>query len=224
MPAETFTTAGVPGKATDIAEPVPGPTTDRVARRAREHHAYVICPITTRRDGRCWNSAVIVDREGRIAGIYDKAHPVTTSHDYTVFEDGILPGGAPPVFDLDFGRVGIPICFDAGFPETWQLLADQGARLIFWSSAYNGGFPLRAYAYLHHVYVVSSVRTDKSRIIDPCGAVLAQADQWANVIWRDVNLDYAVCHYDWNYNIPDRTRRAIPGAWTSARTRTRRIS
>ena len=208
---ETYTTAGVPGKAADIAEPVPGPTLDRVARRARESRAYVICPITTLRDGECWNSAVIVDREGRIAGIYDKAHPVTTSHDYTAFEDGIMPGGSPPVFDLDFGRVGIQICFDAGFPETWQQLADQGARLIVWSSAYNGGFPLRAYAYLHHVYVVSSVRAERSRIIDPCGAVLAQADQWANVIWRDVNLDFAVCHYDWNYSIPDRIQARYPG-------------
>ncbi len=51
----------------------------------------------------------------------------------------------------------------------------------------------------------------RSRIIDPCGAILAQADQWANVIWRDVNLDYAVCHYDWNYSIPDRIQARYPG-------------
>ncbi len=143
--------------------------------------------------------------------MYDKAHPVTTSHDYTSFEDGMMPGGAPPVFDLDFGRIGVQICFDAGFPENWQQLADQGARVVVWASAYNGGFPLQAYAYLHHYYVVSAVRPSRSRIIDPCGAVLAQTDDWVNVIWRDVNLDYAVCHYDWNYSIAERIQARYPG-------------
>jgi predicted amidohydrolase len=208
---ETFSTVSVPGQAEDLAEPLPGPTTDLFARRARERRAYVICPLITRRDGRCWNSAVLLDRDGQIAGVYDKAHPVTTSYDYSSFEDGMMPGGEPPVFDLDFGRIGVQICFDAGFPENWQRLADQGARAVVWVSAYNGGFPLQAYAYLHHYYVVSAVRPSRSRIIDPCGAVLAQTDDWANVIWRDVNLDYAVCHYDWNYSIPERIQARYPG-------------
>ena len=193
------------------AEPVPGPTTDAVARRAREHGCYVICPIKTARDGTHWNSAVIVDRSGEIVGIYDKVHPVTTSSDYTVFEGGIAPAPAARVFDLDFGRIGIQICFDAGFPETWQSLADQGARIVFWPSAYNGGFPLQVYAYLHHYYVISAVRTDRSRIIDPCGVVLAETDELSCVIYRDINLDYAVCHYDFNLPIPDRIMATYPG-------------
>ena len=167
---------------------MPGPTTDAVARRAREHGCYVICPIKTVRQGVYWNSAVVIDRTGEILGIYDKVHPVTTSSDYTVFEGGIAPGPVdPPVFDLDFGRIGIQICFDAGFPETWQALADKGAQIVFWPSAYNGGFPLQVYAYLHHYYVISSVRTDKSRIIDPLGGILAETDDVTSVIYRDIN-------------------------------------
>ncbi len=187
----------------DVAEPVPGPTTDLIAKRARKHNSYVICPIKTRRAGRLWNSAIIIGRQGDIVGIYNKAHPVTTTADYTAMEDGITPGGEPPVFDLDFGRVGIQICFDAGFPESWQTLADKGARLIFWPSAYNGGFPLQVYAYVHHVYVVSAVETSSSRIIDPLGHILAATDPHVNVITRDINLDFCVCHYDFNYSIPD---------------------
>jgi beta-ureidopropionase len=214
---ETFTTVSLPdGPLSELAEAVPGPTTDAVARRAREHGCYVICPIKTAREGMYRNSAVIVDRAGDILDIYDKVHPVTTSSDYTVFEGGIMPAqrhsdGAAWTFDLDFGRIGIQICFDAGFPETWQSLADQGARIVFWPSAYNGGFPLQVYAYLHHYYVISAVRTDKSRIIDPCGVVLAETDDLSCVIYRDINLDYAVCHYDFNLPIPDRIMAAYPG-------------
>jgi predicted amidohydrolase len=209
---EAFTTVSVPSDGTgERAEPVPGPTVDAVAERARRHRCYVICSILTRREGRCWNSAVVIDRSGEVVDIYDKLHPVTTSPDYTVFERGMTPGTAAPVFDLDFGRVGIQICFDVGFPESWAELARQGARLVFWPSAYNGGRPLEVYAALHRCYVVTSVRTDRSRIIDPCGTVLDQTDRQVNVIVRDINLDFAVCHYDFNYSIPDRIQAAYPG-------------
>jgi predicted amidohydrolase len=209
---EAFTGAGIPDKArAQVAEPVPGPTTDAFARRAKAHRCYVICPIRTAREGKQWNSAVVLDRSGQILGIYDKVHPVTTSPDYTVFEDGIFPGGEPPVFDLDFGRVGIQICFDAGFPETWAALARKGAKAIFWPSAYHGGFPLQAHSYLHHYYVITSVRTEQSRIIDPCGRVVAETDSQVNFVVRDLNLDFVVAHYDFNYAIPDRLLDAYPG-------------
>jgi beta-ureidopropionase len=201
---ETFTTVGTRGDAAKLAEPVPGPTTDACAKRAKEHGAYVVCPIRTKRDGAQRNSAVIIGRDGGIVGIYDKSQPVTTTQDYTIMERGVVPGPAqPPVFDLDFGRVGVQICFDAGFAEGWQALADQGARLVLWPSAYNGGFALRAYAYLHHYFVVSSVRQDRSRIIDPLGGELVQTDQRLNMVYRDINLDFAVSHWDFNYSVPD---------------------
>lgn len=208
---ETFATASVEGTPQQLAEGVPGPTTDAVAERAKAHGCYVICTLLTRRDGRYWNSAVLIDRSGSVVGIYDKMHPVTSTADYTLMEGGVAPGTAAPVFDLDFGKVGIQICFDAGFPETWQELAAQGARAVFWPSAYNGGFPLQAYAYLHHYYVISAVWSERSRIIDPCGRILAETDRLAQVIWRDINLDYVVCHYDFNWSIPDRLLKAYPG-------------
>ena len=210
---ETFTTPSVPivNSIEELAETVPGPTTDIVARKAREHRCYIICPIVTRRDGAAWNSAVIVDRSGGILGRYDKVHPVTSTFDYTAFESGITPAGDYPVFDLDFGRVGIQICFDTGFPEGWAELARKGARMVFWPSAYNGGFPLRVYAAMHHYYVVSAVRPDRSRIIDPCGVVLAETDRTLSVIWRDVNLDFCVSNYDFNRSIPDRIAETYPG-------------
>ena len=185
-------------------EPVPGPSTEACAQRARRGRCYVICAVKTRRDGRFWNSAVILDRAGQLAGIYDKLCPVTRTPDYTEMEGGITPAAELPVFDLDFGRVGVQICFDAGFPENWARLAEQGVRLAFWSSAYDGGFALRAYAWLHHYYVASAVRRGRSRFIDPLGAVLAESPDRPGHLGREVNLDYAVYHGDFNHEIAAR--------------------
>lgn len=214
---EAFTGVGISKEARgELFEPVPGPTTDAFAQRAKAHRCYVICSIPTLRDGKRWNSAVIIDRAGSIQGIYDKIHPVTATNDYTLFEathEGGLssPKDEPPVFDLDFGRVGIQICFDAGFPETWEALARKGVKAVFFPSAYDGGFPMQAYACLHHYYVITSVRTARSRIINPCGRVLAETDERLDFAIHDLNLDFAVCHYDFNWGIPDRIMDAYPG-------------
>jgi predicted amidohydrolase len=209
---ENFVTVSVNKPKSEIAEPVPGPTTDAVAQRAKANKCYIICPLTTTRNAKLWNSAVVIDRSGEILGIYDKACPVTSSSDYTVFEGGITPGNSEiPVFDLDFGRIGIQICFDIGFPENWEKLSQKEAKIVFWPSAYNGGFPLQVYAYLHHYYVISSVRSDKSKIIDPLGRIIAETDRLANIIYRDINLDFVVVHYDFNYSIPDKITKAYPG-------------
>ncbi len=203
---ETFATAGVPGSSADLTEMVPGPTIDACAERARRARCYVVCPLLTRRsgDGQVYNSAVILDRSGNVAGVYDKRYPVTSAHDYTRFEDGVTLGDGDGIFDLDFGRIGVRICFDAGFADDWRMLAERDVRLVFWPSAYDGGTPLAAYAALHRYYVVTSVRTDRSRILDPCGTLLCATDRLANVVWRDINLDFAVCHYDFNLGVPDR--------------------
>jgi len=209
---EAFATVSVPARdLTRLTETVPGPTTDAVSERAREHNCYIICPVKIKRNSKLWNSAIIITRSGDIFGIYDKVQPVTSSSDYTVFEDGITPGNEFPVFDLDFGRIGVQICFDIGFPEGWQRLSEKGAKMVFWPSAYDGGFPLQVYAYLHHYYVVSSVQSDKSRIIDPLGVILAETDHHMNVIHRDINLDFVVSHYDFNYSVPDEIMKAYPG-------------
>jgi len=186
----------------ELAEPLSGPTIEIVAQKARKNHAYIICPLLTKRDGNIYNSAVILDRDGDILGVYDKFQPVTGNHDYTDFEGGITPGNDLPVFDLDFGRIGIQICFDIAFPESWAELARKGARMVFWPSAYNGGFPLQAYAYLYGYYIVSSVRSDSARIIDPLGNILVQTSEFVNIVTREINLDFCVVYDDFNWNIP----------------------
>lgn len=203
---EAFHNAGLAAGPVATAEPLDGPTVAAFARKARQAHCAIVCPIHTLENGRIYNSAVLLDRSGTIAGVYHKRCPVTSASDYTMLEQGVTPGDSLPVFDLDFGRLGIQICFDIGFPENWQALADQGARLILWPSAYDGGFPLRVYAFLHHAYVVSSTRTGRSRVIDPCGEPLCETTDRDPVAWRDINLDYLVYHWDWNMDVAQRIR------------------
>lgn len=199
---EAFTSVGVEGPAAASAETVPGPTTDAFSAVARSAGCYILCPIHTRDGDVIHNSVVVIGRDGGIVGVYHKHCPVTTSADYTVFEGGITPGTDIPVFDLDFGRIGVQICFDLGFPENWQTLADKGARLVVWTSAYDGGFPLQAYAYIHHYWVVTSTRSQRTRIVDPCGEIVAETNPPEAVVSRPVNLDFIVSHLDWNMAIP----------------------
>ena len=205
---ECFATAGVAGELAEQAEAVPGPTTDACAKRAREHRTYVICPVTTRRDGGFHNSAVVLDRAGQVAGIYDKVQPVTSRGDMSVVEDGVTPGKDAPVFELDCGRIGIQICFDIEFGEGWQQLEQGGAELVFWPSAYEGGFPLRGYAYRHGYYVVSSVRSSHSRIINPLGEVLDHTGYHMSLAARTIDLDYVVCHSDFHFGMLEELVRA----------------
>ncbi|MCD6308932.1 MAG: carbon-nitrogen hydrolase family protein, partial [Candidatus Latescibacteria bacterium] len=84
------------------AEAVPGPIISRIAGYARRHRCYVICPLLTKRDGRVYNSGVLIDRKGGVAGVYDKIHPTEGE-----IESGITPGSLdPPVFETDFGKIG----------------------------------------------------------------------------------------------------------------------
>lgn len=196
---EMFTCRGVPFKqAEEVAESVPGPTTDLMATKAREHGTNIICPVFEKRDGDVYNSVVVLDRAGDIVGVYDKIHPVTSSFDFTEFEGCVRPGSGPKVFDLDFGRIGVLICFDIQWPGDWAATAALGADILFWPSAFGGGFPLQARAWDHHVYVVSSVLTYHSRIIDITGRILQETGLGPGVAGCQIDLDKRYFHNDFN--------------------------
>lgn len=206
---ETFTW---PFDATDLAkgaETVPGPTIDACADLARRANANLICPLFSREGDRFLNSAVVIDRKGTVVGSYHKAHPVTSSHDYCTLEKGVHPGPVDvPVFDLDFGRIGIQICFDLMYPDTWQRLADKGAEMIFWPSAYDGGRDLVHKAYELRVPVVSSSRGPRSRIINRIGEVLARTSEYQATAVATLDLETLICHTDFHSGIADRLQAA----------------
>jgi len=196
---ETFAYLGVPhGLAAEVAEPVPGPITEMAMARAKQYDTNIICPLLEKYGEVVYNSAVVIDRKGEIVGIYHKLHPVTTSFDFTQFEGGVTPGTEPKVFDLDIGRIGILICFDIQWPAAWAALAGMGAEVVFWPSAYDGGFPLQARAWDHHYYVVSAVKSTYARIIDINGEILMRAGQRSPVIGMQIDLEKRYFHTDFN--------------------------
>lgn len=216
---ETFLQASTGVKPPDVAETLDGPTLSEAGKRAKAHRTYVICPLLTRREDRLYNSAVILDRNGQVAGVYDKVQPVTSRDDFTCMEGGVTPGTELPVFELDFGRVGIQICFDLGFPESWAQLAERGAELVFWPSAYDGGFPLRVFACLHGYYVASAVKSRHAQIISPLGEVLERTDPNYAYTSRTIDLDFMICHLDFHTHQPEQLKKKY-GADVSVRVRT----
>jgi len=101
-----------------------GPGADVLCQLAAELSIYVVSGIAERDGGRFYNSAMICGPQGFI-GKYRKLHLWNNEHRY--FEKGNI---GLPVFDLPFGRVGIAICYDGWFPETFRSLALAGAELV----------------------------------------------------------------------------------------------
>lgn len=132
-----------------IAEPIPGPTTKAVGDLAQKFHMYVVCPIREQAsDGRQYNTAVLLDRAGQVAGCYRKL--------FVYWGEGLNVGNAGvPTFDTDFGRIAMLTCFDLNFDEVWQEAERKGAEIVFWPSAYGGGLPLSGYAMIHNYYIVA---------------------------------------------------------------------
>jgi beta-ureidopropionase len=176
---------------------IPGKTFDGLARLACQYNLWVVAGLYMSQsppaDG-IYNCAVVIDRKGELAGRYAKMHPtIDECQDHRV-----IPGSEPIVVDTDFGRVGLAICYDIGWPDYWADLARLGAELVVWISAYDGGFPLSWYAWNHHYQIVSSVRTDHSRVLDITGSEVASTNSWHQLTDTVVDLEVQLFHADYN--------------------------
>ncbi len=196
---EEFTLLGLPQDDEErekIWEPIPGPTSDHFAAKAREHGMYVVAGMCEVRGNTRLNTSVLFDRQGEIVGQYDKIHPTLGE-----LEAGTVPGvyADIPVLDTDFGKVGMLICFDVDYPEEWARIGAAGAELVVFPSMCDGGLRLRAYAWLHSYIVVSSVSGGSSRIINKLGDVIAASGLGVFVAHSTVDLEAEVFHYDQQY-------------------------
>ena len=172
---EIFVDRGISGSPKTLAQTIPGPATAVLQEKARQYKMYVVTSLLESDGGRTYNAAVVMDREGRLVGKYRKTHLPLAE-----VEDGITPGSDYPVFDTDFGRIGIMICWDAFFPETARILRLKGAEILFLPLAGDPGarhwdVTSRARAVDNGVYLVTSVSHGlASRIVDPDGEVVAE--------------------------------------------------
>ena len=205
---ETFVSQGVPYTSlAEIAEPIPGPTTDLVADFARRHGCYIICPLIGIHGDRYQNDAVLMDRRGEIVGSYAKLHPVVQGSAFSSLELGVTPGDAVPVFETDFGTIGIQICFDIMYPDAWSELKRKGAEIVFWCSAYDGGKHLGIYAWQHRYHVISAVQSRYARFFGIMGDVLAETGPHDPVAALTIDLDIGLFHCDFNATVIPKLRK-----------------
>jgi len=193
---EVFLTSNVSqrystGDKVKIADDILG----RFSEYAREKSCYIVCPVYTSEQGKIYNAAVIYDRQGHKAGEYRKIR-LTEGE----IEMGLTPGPViPPVFEADFGKIGVQICFDLLWDDGWTKLREQGAEIVFWPSAFAGGMVVNSKAWQHRYVVASSTRKNTAKLCDITGEVVTQTGIWdPNYYCAPVNLEKVFLH-SWPY-------------------------
>jgi predicted amidohydrolase len=169
-----------------------------------------VAGIYERSGSRLYNTAVLIARDGSLAGRYHKM-----SLPDEEIEGGITPGSDTPVFDTDFGRVGLFICWDSSYPEVARALAARGAEVLFlpiW-----GGVEqlVQARAIENQVHVVASGYDFRSGIFDRRGVRIADAKGDPSVVVVTVDLAEPTL-WEWIGNWRARIDREAP-AWSKER-------
>jgi len=191
---EAMTMVGTGCSVKDCAEPMPGPATRQLADAARRNRIWVVAGLTEQVGDVVYNTAVLLDRGGRIAGKYRKVH--LPREEWT---KGVRPGDTYPVFETDFGKIAIQICYDWFFPEPAQIFALKGAEIIFaptWGNTLpdeagrvNGESVFRVRARDNGLYMVPSVYSGNSLVIDPMGRILACSGGKEGIFWTEIDLN-----------------------------------
>ncbi len=168
----------------EASEPVPGPTTGFMGRVAARHGIYIVANIYEREAEAVYNTSVLLDRLGRIAGKYRKVCLPREEID-----GGLTPGDSFPVFDTDFGRIGLMTCWDVFFPEPARCLSAKGAEIIF-MPIWGGNLDLaEARAIENQVYLVSSSYDMKTGVFDRDGILLAEGTETSPVALVKIDLN-----------------------------------
>lgn len=195
----------------DLAEPIPGPTTDQLAAIARETQTVVIASVFEKRTAGIYhNTAAVLDADGSLLGLYRKMH---IPDDPLYFEKYYFTPGdlGFRAFDTKVGRIGVLVCWDQWYPEGARLTALQGAQVLFYPTAI-GWHPReklefgerqaqaweliqRSHALANGVYVVAVNRVGHegpadgglefwggSFVADPFGVVLRRASRDADEV------------------------------------------
>ncbi|MCD6413487.1 MAG: carbon-nitrogen hydrolase family protein [Elusimicrobia bacterium] len=198
---ETVSTGFCPGlsaeKLLQIVDTIPGKQIKPIQTAARKNRVYVVWPSYEKDEEKkeIYNTAVLISPSGEIIGKYRKTH---LFGDEAISKGGwVTPGRKLAVFQTEFARIGIMICYDGDFPEVARGLVKKGAEVIVRPSAFLRNFEIwsltnRARAFDNHVFVVAANATGvdasgkyyfgHSMIISPASNLLALAGAGENII------------------------------------------
>ena len=191
---------------------VPGPQTRKISEAAAENSIYVIVG--------CWevfedesfsSTALLFSRQGDIVGKYYKTHAAVDTYDelpaYSEPPSGkdkqwfiendpewiMKRGNNLPVFDLDFGRIGILICYDGYFPETYSVLSLKGAEIIVWINGRGGSIQDYYVRTFMEQNLVSMICTNQDY---GTGTMLAQYPSTIDALCRQTGEHYITAEFD----------------------------
>jgi predicted amidohydrolase len=196
---------------------VPGPESDKIASAAKANSIYVIIGCwELLQDGRFANTALVFDRNGEIVGKYNKTHaaidhfdeafpswkqpPAGKSRQWMVENDPewIMEAGQElPVFEFDFGKIGIMTCYDGWFPEPARILSLKGAELLVWINGRGGSvedFIVKSTMFQSHVAMVATNQAYGSGTLiadgvkRPTGVLARCPDKQESYITGTINL------------------------------------
>lgn len=176
----------------EAAETIPGPTSRILGEAAKKAGTYVIAGIYEREGALIYNTAILIDRNGTVAGKYRKTHLPQTEA-----EGGLTPGDTYPVFKTDFGTIGIEICYDNFFPEVARNLMLNGAEIIFcpiWGDIRSMKSEWNAVARTRAIdnavfFVASMYEPGMSLISDHDGNLMKDEDPSGEFIFSTIDLN-----------------------------------
>jgi N-carbamoylputrescine amidase len=190
----------------DLAEPIPGPTTESVAEIAKEFGVVVVFNMLERDGDQTYDTSPVIDADGTLLGCTRMMH-VTEYENF--HEQGYYTPGdtGAPVYDTAVGRLGVAICYDRHYPEYLRALALQDAEIVAVPQAGTAGeWPdgiyeseIRVAAFQHGFFMAMANRVGQEKnmlfegsslIADPTGRIVAQAPSAkAIILMASVDLD-----------------------------------
>ncbi|MFH0911761.1 MAG: carbon-nitrogen hydrolase family protein [Planctomycetota bacterium] len=200
---EVFSTRGMDRPIGEVAEPIPGgPSSSLLSKKARQYSCYIAASLHEKvlvEDGEVYyNTGVLFDRQGGFVGKYRKVQ--ITLEEAELYR--VSPGRDLPVFETDFGKVGILICWDHSFGELLRILALRGAEMILLAIA-GDGLPhhwetsCRLHAIENNVHIVGSLSLrGPSLIMAPNGEILGQTYSYTQHPGDDPKMDFVVAECD----------------------------
>jgi predicted amidohydrolase len=211
---EVWTYMGSARRHREVAQSVPGPTSEWLASVARARSMWILggSVLEAGDDGTVFNTSLLFDRNGELVARYRKIHlfdvdlpgqpPIRESFTYSPGEDVVAA-------QTEFGVAGLSVCYDVRFPELYRALVDRGVEVIFVPSAFtfetgtdHWDVLIRARAVESQAFVLAPAQWGtwgppeqnrrcfgNSLAVDPWGRVLARAPEGVGVTFADLDLD-----------------------------------
>ncbi len=181
---EGVTVVGSGRSYADVAEEADGPTAAELGKLARAKNSYVVAGIYERDGAVIYNTAILLDRQGKLVGKYRKVYLPREE-----VERGLFPGHEMKVFPTDFGKLGLMICYDVFFAEPAKALAMQGAEIIAMPIWGGNEILAQARSIESRAFLAAAGYDHPTYIQDPNGERLAHAKDNASIAYAEIDLN-----------------------------------